>query len=341
MLRRVVSLRGASVSALQAPMRTFSTENQSTGESKKATEDKPAIEIPLVTHQRHQHKRFQMPFPRGEAWGQVLVKNSELPVPTGTWTAQSRRAGLVCRKIGMMMTYTQVGTRIALSVLEVDNCQVVNVNHQQDKNGNIRLEMGCTDRKEKNVPKQRLGHFHRARVHPKQHLATMKISPDSVLPIGWRMDPRHFTPGQYVNVWGTSLGKGFAGVMKRYHFGGQPASHGVSVSHRSLGSTGQNQFPGHVFKNKKMPGRMGGERTFVRNMQVYKVDPKRNLLFIAGPVPGPTNGMIELMDADWKPFNPETPPPFPTFVPAENDAMEEIVLSRELLGEDPFAGGAV
>ena len=282
-----------------------------------------------------------MPYSRGQAWGQVLVGNHELPTPTGTWTPNSRRSGVMFNKVGMVSIFDAHGRRHGVTVLNINNCQVINTHAKPDKHGYINQEIGNQDRKEKNVTLPMLGHFHRAKVHPKQYVRSSKISADAALPVGWTFDVRHFMVGQYVDIFGTSKGKGFQGVMKRYGFGGQPATHGVSITHRSLGSTGQRQDPGKVFKLKKMPGHMGMNNVVMENVFIMKVDPKRQLIFVKGQVPGPAGASVFLRDSLKKPHSPENPPPFPTFVPPADDPMEELTLPIEALGPDPYANGMV
>lgn len=279
----------------------------------------------------------------GQVWGQKLVSNSELQLPVAQWTPESKRTGAIGRKMGMMQLWNSLGVQFVVTVVQLDKCQVVKVRTDQpNKEGYIGMELGCSDIRPKNVPKPLLVHFHKARVPPKEKVAQFRCSTNAVLPVGWEINAKHFVPGQFVDVTGITVGKGFQGAMKRWGFRGQPASHGVSVSHRSHGATGQRQDPGRVFKNKKMAGHMGVDRRTILNLQVYKVDPVRNLVFIMGPVSGHAGNFVFIRDAIKKQFNPASPPPFPTFIPtgAEED-MKVAVIPEELLGEDPFAGGAV
>eukprot|EP00461_Guttulinopsis_vulgaris_P001265 UN01265 len=282
-----------------------------------------------------------MPFERGQAWGQVLVNNHELPTPTGTWTPQSVRSPVIMTKVGMVSVFDQYGARHGLTVLDIDNCQVTGVHPKPNNHGRIPIQIGGHDTPEKGLTKPMLGHFHRARVHPKRNIRTYPITPDALLPVGWRFDIRHFMVGQYIDVYGTSKGKGFAGVMKRYGFGGQPATHGVSVTHRSLGSTGQRQDPGKVFKLKKMPGHMGVNNVYFENIRVIKIDPKKQLMYVKGMIPGPQGAPVLVKDAFKKPFTAENQPPFPTFIPPADDAKETLLIPVELLGPDPYAKGMV
>ena len=195
------------------------------------------------------------------------------------------RTGLIAQKLGMSRVFTDEGNHVAVTVLRVDNCQVV-AQRTQDKDGYTALQLGVGAAKVKNVTKPQRGHFAAAKVEPKAKLAEFRVSEDALVPVGAEITAAHFLPGQYVDVTGTSIGKGFAGGMKRHNFGGLRATHGVSVSHRSLGSTGQRQDPGKTFKNKKMAGQMGNERVTTQSLEVVAADAERGLLLIKGSVPG-------------------------------------------------------
>lgn len=244
------------------------------------------VEFPLPPYMKHRHERRPMPTSRGEAWGQILVSNKDLPVPTGQWTPQSRRVGALGKKLGMLQLWDAHGVQRAMTVIQLDECQVLDVNPAASSKGLLSVQLGCTNKKEKNVTKPLLGHFHKARVHPKQYVASLPATSNALLPVGWKIDARHFVAGQYLDITGITTGKGFAGVMKRHNFGGLRATHGVSVSHRSHGATGMRQDPGHVFKGKEMAGHMGVDRITQQNVRLFKVEPKRNLLFVIGQVPG-------------------------------------------------------
>src|ERR1051325_11105348 len=206
------------------------------------------------------------------------------------------RTGLIARKLGMSRVFTVEGTHVAVTVLKVDHCQVV-AQRTQDKDGYVALQLGVGAAKVKNVTKPQRGHFAAAKVEPKAKLAEFRVSEDALVPAGTEITAAHFVPGQYVDVTGTSIGKGYAGGMKRHNFGGLRASHGVSVSHRSLGSTGQRQDPGKTFKNKKMAGQLGNERVTTQSLQVVQSDPERGLILIKGSVPGSENGWVLIRDA--------------------------------------------
>src|ERR687886_1700593 len=181
------------------------------------------------------------------------------------------RTGLIAKKLGMSRVFTDEGNHVPVTVLRVDNCQVV-AQRTQDKDGYTALQLGVGAAKVKNVTKPQRGHFAKAKVEPKARLAEFRVSEDALLEVGAEITAAHFVPGQRVDVVGTSIGKGFAGAMKRHNFGGLRASHGVSISHRSHGSTGQRQDPGKVFKNKKMAGHLGDERVTTQNLEVVRTD---------------------------------------------------------------------
>ena len=206
------------------------------------------------------------------------------------------RTGLIAQKLGMSRVFTDEGNHVAVTVLRVDNCQVV-AQRTEQKDGYTALQLGVGAAKVKNVTKPQRGHFAAAKVEPKAKLAEFRVSEDALVPVGAEITAGHFLPGQYVDVTGTSIGKGFAGGMKRHNFGGLRATHGVSVSHRSLGSTGQRQDPGKTFKNKKMAGQMGNERVTTQSLEVVGADVERGILLIKGAVPGAEKGWVLIKDA--------------------------------------------
>src|SRR6184192_1670264 len=218
------------------------------------------------------------------------------------------RTGLIAQKLGMSRVFTGEGNHVAVTVLRVDNCQVV-AQRTQDKDGYTALQLGVGNAKVKNVTQPQRGHFAKAKVEPKAKLAEFRVSEDALVDVGAEITAAHFVPGQYVDVTGTSIGKGFAGGMKRWNFGGLRASHGVSVSHRSLGSTGGRQDPGKTFKGKKMGGHLGVERVTTLNLKVVSTDVERGLIFVEGSVPGAKGGWITLRDAVKKALPKETPTP--------------------------------
>ena len=206
------------------------------------------------------------------------------------------RSGLIAQKLGMTRIYTEEGVVVPVTVLKVDNCQVV-AQKTNDKDGYTALQLGAGVPKIKRLTKAERGHFAVAKVEPKRKLKEFRVSPDNVIPVGAEITVEHFVPGQFVDVTATSLGKGFAGGMKRWNFAGLRATHGVSVSHRSIGSTGNRQDPGKVFKNKKMPGHLGAETVTTQNIVVVKTDAGRGLIMVKGSVPGVKGAWVSVRDA--------------------------------------------
>jgi large subunit ribosomal protein L3 len=206
------------------------------------------------------------------------------------------RSGVIAQKMGMTRIFTEAGEHVPVTVLKLGNCQVV-AHRVKDKAGYVALQLGSGTRKVKNVSKAERGHFAVAKVEPKRKLAEFRVSEDQLIPIGAEITADHFVVGQFVDVTGTSIGKGFAGGMKRWNFGGLRASHGVSISHRSLGSTGGRQDPGKTFKNKKMGGHLGVERVTTLNLKVVQTDVDRGLILVEGSVPGAKGGWITVRDA--------------------------------------------
>ena len=206
------------------------------------------------------------------------------------------RSGLIAQKLGMTRIYTVEGVVVPVTVLKVDNCQVV-AQKTNDKDGYTALQLGAGVPKIKRLTKAERGHFAVAKVEPKRKLKEFRVSPDNVIPVGAEITVDHFVAGQFVDVTATSMGKGFAGGMKRWNFKGLRATHGVSVSHRSIGSTGNRQDPGKVFKNKKMPGHMGAETVTTQNIVVVKTDAGRGLILVKGSVPGVKGAWVSVRDA--------------------------------------------
>jgi len=206
------------------------------------------------------------------------------------------RSGLIAQKVGMTRVFTEEGAHVPVTVLKVDGCQVV-AQRTQEKDGYTALQLGAGVRKVKRTTKPMRGHFAKAKVEPKRKLAEFRVADDALVEVGSELSADHFLAGQKVDVTGTSIGKGFAGVMKRHNFGGLRASHGVSLSHRSHGSTGNNQDPGRVFKGKKMAGHMGDERVTTQNLTVVATDPARGLILVRGAVPGSEGGWVLIRDA--------------------------------------------
>ncbi len=205
---------------------------------------------------------------------------------------ENMRTGLIAKKVGMTRIFDQEdGIQIPVTVLQVENCQVTAIRNQ-DTDGYTALQLGSGDAKVKRTSKAQRGHFAKAKVEPKKKLAEFRVSEDNLVEVGAELGANHFIAGQYVDVQSTSKGKGFAGAMKRHNFGGLRATHGVSVSHRSHGSTGQCQDPGKVFKGKKMAGQMGNVRSTTQNLELVRVDAERNLLLVKGAVPGAIGGDV-------------------------------------------------
>lgn len=218
------------------------------------------------------------------------------------------RTGLIARKEGMTRIFDEEGRHIGVTVLKLDECQVVAIRNQE-KDGYTAVQLGAGKAKVKRVSAANRGHFAKAKVEPKKKLAEFRVSNENLLEVGAELSVTHFIPGQFVDVTGTSIGKGFAGVMKRHNFGGLRATHGVSVSHRSHGSTGQRQDPGKVFKGKKMAGHMGDERVTTQNLQIVAVDEEDGLILIKGAVPGSKQGWVYITDAVKKPLPKDAPLP--------------------------------
>ena len=248
------------------------------------------------------------------------------------------RSGLVAQKLGMTRVFTDGGEHVPVTVLKVDSCQVVDV-RTADKNGYFAVQVGSGTAKAKNVSKPMRGHYAKAKVEPKRRLVEFRVSEDAMLNIGDEITVDHFVPGQVVDVAGTSIGKGFAGAMKRHNFGGLEASHGVSISHRSHGSTGNSQDPGKVFKGKKMAGHMGAERVTVQNLSIVRTDVEQGLILVSGAVPGHKGGWVEIFDAV-KTERPEDAP-FPAGLRAgaASAAEEEAVPADEAAPEAPDTAG--
>ncbi|MDE2513388.1 MAG: 50S ribosomal protein L3 [Alphaproteobacteria bacterium] len=206
------------------------------------------------------------------------------------------RSGLIAKKMGMTRLFTEDGNHLPVTVLKVDDCRVIAV-RTAEKDGYTAVQLGTGNAKVKNVSQAMRGHYAKAKIEPKHKLVEFRVSADAMLEPGAELKVTHFSAGQYIDVTGTTIGRGFAGVMKRHNFGGLRASHGVSVSHRSHGSTGQRQDPGKVFKNKKMAGHMGDVRATTQNLQVVATDEARGLLMVTGAVPGAAGGYVLVRDA--------------------------------------------
>ena len=218
------------------------------------------------------------------------------------------RSGVIATKLGMTRVFTDAGEHVPVTVLKLDTCQVV-AQRTVEKNGYCAVQLGAGVSKVKNVSKAERGHFAVASVEPKMKVVEFRVSPEAMLPVGAELTADHFVPGQFVDVSGTSIGKGFAGGMKRWNFRGLRATHGVSVSHRSIGSTGGRQDPGKTFKNKKMAGHMGAERITTQNLRVVQTDVARGLILVEGSVPGSAGGWIHVRDAVKRALPKDAPQP--------------------------------
>jgi len=206
------------------------------------------------------------------------------------------RCGLIAKKIGMTRIFSDDGQSIPVSVLKMDNCQVI-AKKTIDLNGYNALQIGYGEKKAKNLSKAERGHFAKSKIEPKEKIAEFRVTEDAFIEVGQKIGVNHFIPGQKVDIVGTSKGKGFAGGMKRHNFAGLRASHGVSISHRSLGSTGQCQDPGKVFKGKKMAGQLGNKRVTTQNLSIASIDSNEGLILIKGSIPGSKGGYVFISDS--------------------------------------------
>ena len=233
------------------------------------------------------------------------------------------RTGVIAQKVGMTRVFTDAGEHVPVTVLRLAQCQVI-AHRSKDKDGYIALQLGSGTRKVKNVSKAERGRFAVAKVEPKRKIVEFRVDEKELNPVGAEITADHFVVGQFVDVTGTSTGKGYAGGMKRWNFGGLRASHGVSISHRSIGSTGGRQDPGKTFKNKKMPGQMGVERVTTLNLKVVQTDVDRGLILVEGAVPGVKGGWITMRDAVKKALPKDAPKPgkFKAPAAAEKPAAE-------------------
>jgi len=232
------------------------------------------------------------------------------------------RTGVIAKKMGMTRLFQDDGRHVPVTVLALDNVQVVS-RRESDRDGYVAVQLGAGTAKAKNLSKPARGHFGKAEVEPKAKVAEFRVAEDALLDVGAELSADHFAVGQLVDIQGVTQGKGFAGGMKRWGFGGLRATHGVSVSHRSLGSTGQRQDPGKVFKNKKMAGHMGAKNRTQQNLEVVRTDVERGLIFVKGSVPGHKGGWLLVKDA-MKVARPDAAP-YPAGIrqAANNDAPAE------------------
>jgi large subunit ribosomal protein L3 len=218
------------------------------------------------------------------------------------------RSGVIAKKLGMTRLFLEDGKQVPVTVLQLDNLQVV-AQRTADRDGYTAVQLGAGTAKAKRTSAGMRGHFARANVEPKRKLAEFRVSPDNLIEVGAEITANHYLAGQYVDIAGTSIGKGFAGAMKRHNFGGLRASHGVSISHRSHGSTGQCQDPGKVFRGKKMAGHLGSIRVTTQNLEVVRTDADRGLIMVKGAVPGSKGGWVTIKDAVKKSVPADVPLP--------------------------------
>jgi large subunit ribosomal protein L3 len=218
------------------------------------------------------------------------------------------RTGVIAKKLGKTRIFDEAGQHVAVTVLSLDGCQVT-AQRTKEKDGYVALQLGAGAKKAKNESKAMRGHFGKAQVEPKAIVAEFRVDEDGLIDVGAEFTADHFVPGQKVDISGVTIGKGFAGAIKRWHFGGLRATHGVSVSHRSHGSTGQRQDPGKVFKNKKMAGHLGQDNRTTQNITVWRVDVERGLILVKGAVPGAEGGYVKIRDAIKKALPADAPKP--------------------------------
>ena len=218
------------------------------------------------------------------------------------------RTGVIAKKLGMARFFDEAGAHVPVTVLSLEGCQVI-AHRTKEKDGYVALQLGAGAKKAKNTSKAMRGHFAKGEVEPKRTLAEFKVSEDNLVDVGAELSAEHFLPGQKVDITGVTVGKGFAGAMKRWNFGGLRATHGVSLSHRSHGSTGQRQDPGKTFKGKKMAGHYGHETVTTLNLTVWRVDAERGLILVKGAVPGTEGTFVKIRDAVKSPLPADAPKP--------------------------------
>jgi large subunit ribosomal protein L3 len=241
------------------------------------------------------------------------------------------RTGVLAQKLGMTRIFNEFGQHVPVTVLKLDDVQVV-AQRTKEKNGYTAVQLGFGNAKPKRVNKPQRDMFAKAKIAPKKKLAEFRVAENALIEVGTEIRANHFVVGQFIDVSATNKGKGFAGVMKRWNFAGLEATHGVSVSHRSHGSTGQRQDPGRVFKGKKMAGHMGAERVTVQNLEIVQIDEARNLILVKGAVPGVDNAIIRVTDAEKRALPANAPYPAvkaSATTQAEAPAAETVAEAKE------------
>ena len=240
------------------------------------------------------------------------------------------RCGLIAKKIGMTRIFNDDGNSIPVSVLKMDNCEVIS-KKTKETHGYNALQIGFGSKKPKNISKAERGHFAKNNVEPKAKIAEFRVSEDALIDVGKKIGVNHFLSGQKVDITGSSKGKGFAGAMKRHNFAGLRASHGVSISHRSHGSTGQCQDPGKVFKGKKMAGQLGNKRITTQNLSIALIDDQEGLILVKGSVPGSKGGLVYIKDSIKSKTNNDLP--FPAGFISNDDRIttgdKDVSVSKE------------
>jgi large subunit ribosomal protein L3 len=250
------------------------------------------------------------------------------------------RTGVIAKKLGMARFFDEAGAHVPVTVLSLEGCQVV-AHRTKEKDGYVALQLGAGAKKAKNTSKAMRGHFAKGEVEPKHELAEFRVTEDNLIDVGAEITADHFVAGQKIDVTASTVGKGFQGAMKRWNFGGMRATHGVSVSHRAHGSTGQRQDPGKTFKNKKMAGHLGDETVTTLNLTVWRIDQERGLILVRGAVPGTEGTYVKIRDAIKKALPAEAPKPgaFRKAGQAAPAAAAEAPAVEEAPAQAPEAGG--
>ena len=250
------------------------------------------------------------------------------------------RTGVIAKKLGMARFFDETGSHVPVTVLSLEGCQVIS-QRTKEKDGYVALQLGAGAKKAKNTSKAMRGHFAKSEVEPKRTLVEFRVSEDNLIDVGAELTADHYLPGQKIDITGVTVGKGFAGGMKRWNFGGLRATHGVSVSHRSLGSTGNRQDPGRTFPGKKMAGHLGQETVTTLNLTVWRVDAERGLILVKGAVPGTEGTFVKIRDAVKKALPADAPKPGAFRTAGQPAAAAEIAseaASVEAEAQAPEAG---